>query len=263
MFNWKLCLILIAICIPGILFLIPMTKNIYTSIKERLPAGRKIPSKNIFIIISAAQTLVLVAISAAFGTAVNYKNNLHAPFLEALSHHQNVWTALQPQLLPAFALGINGAMLFLFAYYFIFRPRLDDQTLQCMEKLRMSVGIWGRIFYGGVVEEVLCRWGLMGFFVWIGVLLLGEPKPIIFWAAIFVSGLLFGAGHMPGYLSFGCKKTTSFVVLLLVLNLWASIIFGWLFWQYGLCAAIIAHALFHIVWYPFDRYFSRQQITSS
>jgi hypothetical protein len=42
------------------------------------------------------------------------------------------------------------------------------------------------------------------------------------------------------------------------LNLWASLIFGWLFWQYGLLAAMLAHMLFHLVWWPFDlKYYVR------
>jgi hypothetical protein len=41
--------------------------------------------------------------------------------------------------------------------------------------------------------------------------------------------------------------------LVIGLNLWASLIFGWLFWQYGLLSAMLAHMLFHLVWYPFER----------
>lgn len=256
MFEWTLLFILIVLCMPGILFLIPTTKIIYKSIKGRLPAGKKIPSENGFIIISIIQTLVLVAIAAAFGIAVRYKTNLHAPFLEALANNQRLWSALQPQIIPSFIVGAGGAIIFLLAYYFIFRPRLDKKTVYCMESLRKSVGIWGRIFYGGIVEEVLCRWGLMAFFVWIGTLLFGAPSSLITWIAIIFSGLLFGLAHLPGYLSFGCEKTSIFISSVIGLNLWASIIFGWLFWHYGLCAAILAHALFHIVWYPFDYYFS-------
>lgn len=36
----------------------------------------------------------------------------------------------------------------------------------------------------------------MGFFVWLGILLVGETTSMIFWFAIFISGLLFGAGHL-------------------------------------------------------------------
>jgi hypothetical protein len=41
-------------------------------------------------------------------------------------------------------------------------------------------------------------------------------------------------------------------------NLWATLICGWLLWQYGLLAAMIAHMLFHLVWLPFDVHLSRR-----
>lgn len=256
MFNWKLFFILIAICIPGILFIIPTTKVIYKSVRQQLQTKKRNLTETRFIIISVFQTLIVVAIAAAFGTAINYRIGLHAPFFKALSGNQNIWIELQPQLLPSFITGIGGVMLFLMAYYLIFRPHLDNQTIKCMENLRTSVGIFGRVFYGGIVEEVLCRWGLMAFFVWIGVLLFGVPKPFIYWGGILISGILFGMGHLPAYLFFGCKKSFNFISTVIGLNLLASIIFGWLFWHYGLCAAMIAHALFHITWYPFDLYFA-------
>jgi hypothetical protein len=69
------------------------------------------------------------------------------------------------------------------------------------------------------------------------------------------SGLLFGLGHAPGYLAAGCQKTPMFFALMISLNLWASLIFGWLFWQYGLLAAMTAHMLFHLIWLPFDLHY--------
>jgi hypothetical protein len=44
-----------------------------------------------------------------------------------------------------------------------------------------------------------------------------------------------------------------------VLNLWASLVCGWLFWQYGLWAAMVAHMAFHLVWMPFDITFYRRE----
>jgi hypothetical protein len=43
-----------------------------------------------------------------------------------------------------------------------------------------------------------------------------------------------------------------FFTAMISLNLWASLVFGWLFWQYGLLAAMTAHVVFHLVWLPFD-----------
>jgi len=40
---------------------------------------------------------------------------------------------------------------------------------------------------------------------------------------------------------------------MLVLNLLAGVIFGYLFWQHGLLAAIISPMLFQLVWFPVDK----------
>ncbi len=77
------------------------------------------------------------------------------------------------------------------------------------------------------------------------------------WAAIVISGLLFGLGHLPGYLVGGCKGTPLFIGAMLSLNLWASLIFGWPFWRFGLLAAMMAHALFHLVWLLFGMHFQQ------
>jgi hypothetical protein len=47
---------------------------------------------------------------------------------------------------------------------------------------------------------------------------------------------------------------------MIVLNLWATLICGWLFWQYGLLAAIIAHMLYHLIWLPFDLHFFKRSV---
>ncbi|MBU7032965.1 MAG: CPBP family intramembrane metalloprotease [Theionarchaea archaeon] len=68
--------------------------------------------------------------------------------------------------------------------------------------------------------------------------------------------MIFGLGHVPSYIGAGCRKTPGFFTFMIVFNLYASLIFGWLFWQYGLVAAMIGHMLFHVVWYPFDLKFA-------
>ncbi|OGT38391.1 MAG: hypothetical protein A3F12_07755 [Gammaproteobacteria bacterium RIFCSPHIGHO2_12_FULL_38_14] len=100
----------------------------------------------------------------------------------------------------------------------------------------------------------------MTFLIWIATLFLGYQNIFIVWFAIILSSILFAVGHLPGYLSLGCKKTVGFVVSMIGLNLWAGVIFGWLFWKYGLSAAIIAHILFHAIWHPFDCYHWRNTV---
>jgi hypothetical protein len=259
MFDWVLFMILIAICIPGLLVLVPNTiRTVRGPIQQRLPEGRTLPSTEVLVLASTVQTMILVAIAVATGVLVADDAGFGAPFFAALAAGENPWAALQPQLLPALIWGGAGSAVFLVLYYAVFRPRLEPGNVACSENLRMALGLPARILYGGIVEEVLIRWGLMSLLAWLGTLLAGEPAPAVIWVAILVSGVLFGLGHLPGYLAVGCQRTPMLLASMTVVNLWAALIFSWLFWQYGLAAAMLAHMLFHIVWWPFDmRYAAR------
>jgi hypothetical protein len=247
------------VCIPGILITVGGTlKMMEERIRESLPEGKEPPPRALLVLVSSLQSLILMAVAAAVGTLLAPRVGLAAPFFEALVSGEPLWPALEPMLVPSLIVGIAGALLFVAAYYGFFRPRLDRQTVEAMEGLRNGLGVWGRVLYGGIAEEVLTRWGLMTLLVWLGSLLVpgssgtGSASPTIVWTAIVISGILFGLGHAPSYLAAGCRRTPMFFAAMLCLNLWASLIFGWLYWQYGLLAAMMGHMLFHLVWWPFD-----------
>ena len=253
MFDWALFLVITAFCLPGILIVVPQSLN---NVIKKMPPDKKIPPRIVLYTVSTLQSVIFVAAAAAIGTALAYRVGLEAPFFEALSSGGDAWAALQPQLLPSLIGGIGGAAVFLAAYYLYYRPRLEADTLFYMEDMRMSMGIWGRVLYGGIAEETLTRWGLMTLLVWLGNLIAGEANAAVVWIAIVISGVLFGLGHLPGYLAAGCRRSPMLISLMISLNLGASLVFGWLFWQYGLAAAMIAHALFHVCWLPFDLRFA-------
>ena len=259
MFDWFLFLSLVLASIPGLLVAIPnLMERLVNTASDQLPPDKPLPPRVVVIGASLAQSLLLVAVAAAAGTALAPRVGLGAPAFEALVSGGNVWAVAQPQLLPALVLGVGGALAIVAAYYLFFRPRLDAGTVRSMEELRMALGPWARLLYGGVVEEVLFRWGVMTLLAWLGSLLVGATTAGVMWAVILVSGVLFGIGHLPSYRLAGCRTTPLLLALMIVLNLWATILCGWLFWQYGLLAAMMAHMLYHLVWLPFDQRIARR-----
>ena len=260
MFDWAVFALLVAICIPGLVITAPrLIAALQTTIEANLRPGQTLPSQPVLAGISVLQNVVIVTIAAAIGTALAHRVGLGAPFFEALAARGPLWPALMPQLVPMLVVGTGGSLLFLAVYYGIVRPRLDENTVRRSEYLRAQLGVWGRVLYGGIVEEVIVRWGLMSLLVWVGALLFGASTPCVIWMAIVITGVLFGLGHLPSHLAVGCRKTPMFIASVIGLNLWASLIFGWLFWRYGLLAAILAHMLFHLIWLPLDfRYVHRQ-----
>ena len=67
--------------------------------------------------------------------------------------------------------------------------------------------------------------------------------------AIVVSALVFALGHLPAAVLFVGPLNATIIAYVTVGNALFGIVFGWLFWRYGLEAAMLAHALTHVVKY--------------
>ena len=83
--------------------------------------------------------------------------------------------------------------------------------------------------------------------------MLGEESILGVILALIMSGLFFGFLHIPSAIAGGASATKMFFVAVIGLNLWMSLIFGYLLITYGLLAAMLSHMLLHILWYPFER----------
>jgi len=257
--QWSLIALLTAVCLPGIAVAIPRTMEIVKEKASQTQPQRKLPPTPVIALAQGIQTIVLTALFALGGAWAAIHTNLGAPFFQALLSGESTIGELKTQILPALGVGVAGALIFLLLYYLVFRPRLDRETVSAMEQVRMSNGLWGRVLYGGIVEEVMFRFGCMNLMVWGFQALTGNSGWTAIWLAIAVSGVLFGIGHIPSYLQAGCRRSFWFYAAEVALNLWAALIFGWLYASYGLLAAMIAHAVFHLVWYPFDRIFAESE----
>ena len=254
--QWSLIALLTAVCLPGIAVVMPRTMEMIKQQASRVQPTRKLPPTPVLALAQGLQSIVVSGLFTLGGAWASIHTNLGPPFFQALLSGESAIGELKTQILPALGIGVGGALIFLLLYYLVFRPRLDHETVSAMEQLRMRNGLWGRMLYGGIVEEIMFRFGCMNLLVWGFQALTGNSGWTAIWLAIVVSGVLFGIGHIPSYLQAGCRRSFWFYAAEVTLNLWAALIFGWLYASYGLLAAMVAHAVFHLVWYPFDRIFT-------
>jgi membrane protease YdiL (CAAX protease family) len=196
---------------------------------------------------SLAQSSVLLGLAVWAGVALAPRVGLGAPAFEAAVTGRSIASALRPQLVPGLVAGVLGGI-GLFAVGGYASPAALAEVQQ-----RFALPILGRVLYGGITEEVLLRWGLMTVLVWLAWRFLqrrtGTPRGAYVWLAIVVSALLFGAGHLPAAAMLIGHLTTELVLFVIGLNAAFGVLFGWLYWRYGLEAAIIAHATAHLVSY--------------
>lgn len=243
--NWPLIIVLFCLSLPGVLIAVP--RLIYLLLPENSEQLKKRLSK-----LAVAQTLLMVFLMCLAGAVLSVRTGLDATLLDSLLQGKSIRGDIAG-ILPVFLYTIGGLVVFFILYYGVVGSILDEASLQIMRRIRAVLHLDGCILYGGVVEEILGRWGLMNVIAFFAIFFAGEKTPLVMWSAIFLSGLLLTAGHIPAYLAAGCQSSRRFIYAMLLLHGWQAILFGWLFWQYGFIATVVAHMVFHLGWYLYDR----------
>ena len=114
------------------------------------------------------------------------------------------------------------------------------------------------VLYGGIIEEVLLRLGLMTVILWLftrperkhqlteghGAIKVGISSYKA-WAAIGISAFLFALGHLPATAQM-IGLSVPIVIRSLLLNGFAGVGFGWLYWKKGLIYAMLGHVMAHV-----------------
>lgn len=204
----------------------------------------------LIVLASAFQSALLVALAVWGGTALAPAVGLRAPAFEAAATRRPIMPALEPQILPGFTAGVLSGIL-LFASL-----RWSPAGIAALQG-QFNPPLYARVLYGGLTEEVLLRWGLMTAVTWLAWRFFqgkrGAVAPGLTWLAIAVSALLFGVGHLP-VASYLIGSLNVAVVLFVVgVNATFGLLFGWLFWRWGLESAMVAHAVTHLVSYAATR----------
>ncbi len=248
-FDVPLFMLVSASAVAAIVFAVPGQVRGLLSLRSDIKA----PVRLVMVGAAVQQSLIAVGLAAA-GAALAPRTGLEAPWFAAVSHGEGLGLGEAAAQLPA-ALVVGGVsiVVFLSLYYKVFRPRMAAEDLGRIEEFRSSMGLLGRMLMGGVAEEVMFRWGVMSVIAWLAVGVVGMPTGLGMWVAISAAGLLFGLGHLPSVMAAGVKPTKLIVAMAISLNMVVGLAFGWLFWQHGLLAAIVAHALLHAAWYPLER----------
>ena len=201
-------------------------------------------------LLSIVQSAILLSIAIFTGVRLTPLVGLSAPAAEALARGNSFISALKPQVLPGFIAGFIAGVVIL-SSYLLFRPILPPVFVMRAERLNSSMPLLTRLLYGGITEELLLRWGLLTLLVWAAWRIFqrgrGTPRAIYFVSAIVISSVVFGIGHLPIVAALEVDFTFTIVAFIVLANSLFGLIAGYLYWQKGLEAAIIAHMSTHIV----------------
>lgn len=232
--NWKLFRLLLGAGIFGTLAAFPYLLTTQGEVLKELPIALPI-----VMLLSLAQTTILLSITIFIGLLLGKKVGLGTPLLSAWIEHQPIKEKLKSVGLLGVKLGTLAGVLIV---------GFDLILAQFMEPLAAArTPLWQGFlasFYGGIVEELLLRLFLVTLFVWLiwrfSKSYENKPASLSVWVAIVISAVIFGLGHLPATAAF-TAITPLIIFRAIFLNGIGGVIFGWLYWKKGLEAAIIAH----------------------
>jgi Type II CAAX prenyl endopeptidase Rce1-like len=205
-----------------------------------------VPPLWVLMLLQALQLTVLLAISILIGIGCAYRVGLHSHLIDHWVFHTAKSLSFAVEIKWSLGVGAAAALV-LFLLDRLMQPALPE-ALRAANTEPSWLNLLTAMFYGGITEEILMRWGLMSLLVWIawkglkqGVTL---PSQGIYQGAIVLAALVFGLLHLPATAAI-VPLTPVVIIRALLLNGIAGIGFGWLFWQYSLEAAMLAHISFH------------------
>lgn len=233
--HFRIALLLAAGSMISVLLLMPY---LFAVMPPQFEARISVPLP-LFAIIQVLQAGVLLLLLGWAGLRLGYVNGLDAPLLRRWLH-AGPGHPRSSRWLSSVVLGVIVGVIII-----LFLQALEALSPDAVPTTAAGPAWWKGLlasFYGGIVEEVLCRLFLVSLLVWLGARVLHSTAPgaSVYWAAIMLAALIFGAGHLPA-LAQTTALTTVAVLRTVGLNALGGFAFGWLFWRRGLEHAMVAH----------------------
>ncbi|TVR83134.1 MAG: CPBP family intramembrane metalloprotease [Chitinophagaceae bacterium] len=239
-FNFKFFLIIFILGLAGVASLLLSDLDL-AGMAVELPEEIS-PELLRFLVLINPFLLVLAA--SLVGTLLHQKVNLHAPVLKSLVTKKQSDFNVKNIVVKGLLGGFVAAILILIINT-LFTPFISEKLIHADE--RFNLHFLTKILYGGVSEEIIARFGVMTFLVWLWSKITESLANPVYWTAILLSALVFALGHLPAAFQLDESLSMMSVIYLITGNMAGGIIFGYLYWKNGLESAIIAHAFTHVV----------------
>ena|SRR5437588_3587469 len=240
--------ILFAAALVGGLAVMPYSLRLLKASGQSTPLKLSVP---MLLLLSFLQTSVLFAIAVGVGLLTAHAIGLGAPCVEAAIAGTGSMQAVARMLPTALALGVLGGLVLLLLDL-LFLRHLPEALLDAARKTSLWEN-FGASFYGGLNEEFLMRLFGLSVLAWLlsraWHTASGLPTNAIFWIANVIMAVIFGLGHLPAVKTLLGRITPLVLTRTLLLNIPIGLVCGWLFWRYGIEAAVVAHFAADIVYH--------------
>lgn len=196
----KLGLLLFIVGFSGILTLLTVDVPIPSDISGDL--ANQLRQFKLLLLVNPT---IILLLSIVIGTVLYDRVGFELPIFEKVAFRNGRRVAYLDIFKGGFFGGvISGLLLMSIAFFY------SDYIPEELE--RFDPTILNRLVYGAFTEEIMLRFGVMTFIVWLFSLISIKNKSWIYWAGLIVSSPLFGLGHLPIVFSLTSAPTTELIV---------------------------------------------------
>jgi hypothetical protein len=243
--SWKVFFVLVGLIIPATFAIWP-----YTSYQQSISLGWDL------LVIDRLINILLFSVLGGIGLLLANRIGLGMPFVEG-------WIRREPlpyRFRDIVAIALIAAVILVLLSMFLHTVVFDPPVNAMLEKMGIAISeaantppLYGFLaaISAGITEETEFRLLGLSLLAWLGGMLFhdldGRPKLGVFWTANILFALAFGAAHLSAEAAMGIPLTPLVVTATLVLNGMGGLVFGWLFWTFGLESAMLAHILADIL----------------
>lgn len=185
--------------------------------------------------ISATIKAVLLSLGAcAVGSYMAPRAGLTTPFINSLLQFDSPHIVLFNQLGPVVASTLQVLLGLMLLQVVFVRNHLSAAH-------RVRAPLSAKLLQEGVIEEIVYRWGFMSVVARIMHWELGFDPAEAMIGGIVLAAAASSLAHVSDLsrLKFDCLGRA--VASIFALHFWAALCYGWMFWQYGLTAAMLSH----------------------
>lgn len=187
---------------------------------------------------------LLLAVAVVIGQRMGASVGLSAPLLHIWLSGRSPWRAIRFLGLPGIAGGVAGAA------WLVTLAVLWPESLSVVDPV-YGMPLLPKLLYGGITEELLQRFGGLSLVMWLLWRLSGHtqqrPGWRLGWIAIILTAFL--VGTLPLLMSWSLvgSMTSGVVAQLLLCDIVYGVMAGFIFWRYGIEAAILAHVISYLL----------------
>lgn len=200
----------------------------------------------IVALLSGIPTFILLIISLVIGFFTAHKVGLKSAVIHPDAREKSKLEWIKGVKL-ALIIGLAAGVV-LRGFDYLLLPFLPDGIKELIHPYN-TLEFLSALLYGGIVEELLLRFGFMSLLVFVLWKLFdrkaAKPANWVFILAIFISTLLFAIGHYSG--TANATEMTAFIWFrMILLNSLPGFFFSWIYWKQNLELAMLAHMFTHI-----------------